>query len=190
MSSRGAPLMTGARLEKGAVLAASLLLLLAMTVLALTASQATRTQSEVATGLRDRDVAFEAAESALRAGERVARTMADDATACQVGRCRVYEAGALDVRMAARSSEWWRAHGWPHTPPASTPGSNEVTAKERSPATPYYVIEEHAETHDSLAVHPSGPPPSRVTYRVTAVVANEAGDAAVALQSTTALRRD
>jgi type IV pilus assembly protein PilX len=190
VSSRSPTSMIGARLEKGAVLAASLMLLLAMTVLALAASEATRTQSEVATGLRDRDVAFESAEGALRAGERVARTMADDTTACQVGRCRVYEAGSLDDRLTARSSEWWRTHGWPHTPPASTSGSNEVTAKQRSPATPYYAIEEHAETHDSLAVSPSGPPPGRMTYRVTAVVANEAGDAAVVLQSTTALRRD
>lgn len=55
--------------QRGAILIVSLLLLLVMTVLALTASQTTRLQERMAGNARDLDLSFQASEAALRAAE-------------------------------------------------------------------------------------------------------------------------
>jgi type IV pilus assembly protein PilX len=55
--------------QRGAVMAVSLLLLLVLTVLALTASQSTVLQERMAGNARDVDLAFQAAEAGLRDAE-------------------------------------------------------------------------------------------------------------------------
>ncbi len=55
--------------QRGAVMVVSLLLLLVMTVLALTASQSTMLQERMAGNARDVDLAFQAAEAGLRDAE-------------------------------------------------------------------------------------------------------------------------
>lgn len=56
--------------QRGAILVVSLLLLLVMTVLALTASQSTRLQERMAGNARDLDLAFQAGEAGLRGAEK------------------------------------------------------------------------------------------------------------------------
>ena len=55
--------------QHGAALMVSLIMLLVMTVLAVTATRTTTLQERMAGNMRDREVAFQAAERALRAGE-------------------------------------------------------------------------------------------------------------------------
>lgn len=55
--------------QDGAILVVSLLLLLVMTVLALTASQTTRLQERMAGNARDLDLSFQASEAGLRGAE-------------------------------------------------------------------------------------------------------------------------
>lgn len=58
-------------LQQGAVLIVSLLILLVMTIIGITSVQVTTLQEKMAGNLRDKSVAFQAAESALRAGENL-----------------------------------------------------------------------------------------------------------------------
>jgi type IV pilus assembly protein PilX len=60
--------------QTGAALVVSLLLLLVATLIGVTAMQVTSLEEKMAGNLRDRNLAFQAAESALRAGEAFLRT--------------------------------------------------------------------------------------------------------------------
>jgi type IV pilus assembly protein PilX len=55
--------------QRGAALVVSLLLLLVMTLIGITAMQGTAFEERIAGNMRDRSLAFQASESALRAGE-------------------------------------------------------------------------------------------------------------------------
>ena len=55
--------------ETGAVLVVSLLFLLVLTLIGLTGMQVTSLEEKMSGNMRDRNLAFQAAESALRAGE-------------------------------------------------------------------------------------------------------------------------
>lgn len=57
------------RRQSGAVLAVSLIILLLLTLIGMTAMQITGLEEKMAGNLRDRNLAFQAAETALRAGE-------------------------------------------------------------------------------------------------------------------------
>lgn len=57
------------RRERGAALLISLILLLVMTILGVTSAQTTALQERMAGNTRDREIAFQAAEAALRDGE-------------------------------------------------------------------------------------------------------------------------
>lgn len=64
------------RTQRGAIMVVSLLLLLVMTVLALTASQTTTLQERMAGNARDTDLAFQAGEAGLRDAEATLKTLA------------------------------------------------------------------------------------------------------------------
>ena len=55
--------------QQGAVLVAGLMMLLIMTIIGVSSMQSTNMEEKMAGNARDRDVAFQAAESALRQGE-------------------------------------------------------------------------------------------------------------------------
>jgi type IV pilus assembly protein PilX len=57
--------------QQGAVLVTSLMLLLVMTIIGVTGMQVTTLEEKMAGNMRDRNLAFQAAEAALRAGENV-----------------------------------------------------------------------------------------------------------------------
>lgn len=58
------------RSERGAALVVGLVFLVVMTLIAVTAMQSTTLQERMAGNVRDRSLAFQAAEAALRAGEQ------------------------------------------------------------------------------------------------------------------------
>jgi type IV pilus assembly protein PilX len=73
--------------QRGAALVVSLLLLLVATLIGVTAMQVTSLEERMAGNARDRNLAFQAAESALRAGEAFLLTQAGEFT-CGTGRYR------------------------------------------------------------------------------------------------------
>lgn len=172
--------------QRGAVLAATLLLLMVLTLLALGASQATRTHERMAAAVQDRDLAFQSAEAMLRAAERLlddpSLTLAP--VPCALPRCRVYERAILSDRTANLPVDWWSDHAWTYTetntwvPAASNSDGDEVGHGGQ------FFVEELEEVADSLTLSPSGPPPGRTYYRVTATARKDAQTAPVVLQST------
>ncbi len=177
--------------QSGAVLVVSLLLLLIMTVLALGASQATRMQERMAGNARSQDLAFQSAEAGLRAGERLIDNPALTAAPvpCASGKCQVYELGVLTEKLnltysdqAFQPTTWWKTHAWDYAE------SSEISGPEMASADPTFYIEELEEVPDSLSIPPTGPPPSRMYYRVTSRGEGGTASSQVVLQSTFARR--
>lgn len=179
------------RRQHGAVLVVSLLLLMVMTVLALGASQATRMQERMAGNARDHALAFQSAEAGLRAGER----MIDDPgltsapVPCATARCQVYEPGVLTTAQnltyadhAFQLPAWWTTHAWDYA------DDDQITGDGLAISDPQFYVEELEEVTDSLTIPPTGPPPSRIYYRITSHAEGGTETAQVVLQSTYARR--
>ncbi|MET0533464.1 MAG: PilX N-terminal domain-containing pilus assembly protein [Steroidobacter sp.] len=162
--------------QHGAVLVVSMLLLLVITVLALGASQSTRLQERMAGSQRNYDLAFQSAEAAIRAGERMVdpASMAAPPLPCAAitnPPCRVYERGYLNntvsyADQAFQSREWWtaRAQNYGTTTNLISGAAGDGLAKRD----PQFYVEEVEEVADALSIPPTGPPPSRVYYRIVA----------------------
>lgn len=100
--------------QRGAILIVSLLLLLVMTVLALTASQTTRLQERMAGNARDMDLAFQAGEAGLRAAEKSLEDTADSSGRGLIKRCAtlsedcpVLERSTESLDYAHSDADWW-----------------------------------------------------------------------------------
>lgn len=139
--------------QRGAILAVSLLLLLVMTVLALTASQTTRLQERMAGNARDTDQAFQAAEAALRAAE-----ISLDEQAEAVGRYIVKQCAEVsdDCSILDRSTEprdYRRSDYafWADPKNAVSYGDPNVQEFERLAAEPLYRTEKWSEVSDTLS---------------------------------------
>ncbi len=169
--------------QQGAVLVVSLLLLLVLTVLALTASQSTRLQERMAGNARDTDLAFQAAEAGLREAEARLDTLA----AANGGRptdcgpdqnCDVRQR-SVDYIDFARDDDWWSTNGLEY-------GGDEqqISGIVRDPE---YHTEVWAEVRDTLTV---GRPGAAGTafYVHTAKSLGGTDTATVVLQSVQALR--
>jgi len=183
--------------QRGAVLVVSLLLLLVMTVLALGASQATRMQERMAGNARDHDLALQNAEAGLRAGERLIDdpTLVAAPAPCSSGRCQVYELNYLTGNLAYENTQWWDDNSWRYerTEDWSTRAGNSTgeigwDGSHMASSDPHFLIEEVEEVPDSLTVPPTGPPPSRMYYRITSAGAGGTAESQVVLQSTFARR--
>lgn len=181
--------LSSAQHQGGAVLVVSLLLLLVMTVLALGASQSTRMQERLAGSARNHDLAFQSAEAGLRAGERFVDAPALTAAPfpCTTGRCEVYELGIATQALsyedqAFQNRSWWTANAWEYAATAQISGTDLAVNE------PQFYIEEVEEVTDTLTIPPTGPPPSRMYYRITSRAEGGTDTAQVVLQSTFARR--
>lgn len=155
----------------GAILVSSLVLLVIITVLALGASRITRMQTAEPNRIQQGILAFQAAEAALAAGERVVKApdFASPAVPCMQGRCRIYAPGVIDLAAARRSAAWWREHGWRHAPAESGIQSD-------STGEMWFVLEELAQDSDNVTRA------ARSHYRITAATLRD-GRIRVVLQS-------
>jgi type IV pilus assembly protein PilX len=181
-----------ARRQQGAILVVSLILLLVMTVLALGASQSTRMQERMAGNLRDRDLALQSAEAGLRTGERLLDDPALTSAPfpCTTPRCRVYELNTLTGNVAYQLPTWWNTNAWQYSASESWSGttSNAIRGAGMARWDPQFFVEEMEEVTDALTIPPSGPPPSRIYYRITSSGRGGTDTAQVVLQSTFARR--
>jgi type IV pilus assembly protein PilX len=177
--------------QRGAVLIVSMLLLLVVTILALGASQATRLQERMVGSQRNFDLAFQAAEAGLRAGERmVADTMTEPPLPCIAMSnppCLVYERGYLNgfvsyEDQAFQDRDWWLSRSQRY---AAAPA---ISGEGLAGQDPLFYIEELEEVCDSCSNGPGGPAPSVVYYRIVARGEGGTSNAAVVLHSTFARR--
>jgi len=186
--------MRTTRRQRGTALVTSLLLLLVLTVVGVTAMQVTRMQERMAGNTRDLNLAFQGAEAALRNGEDMIAAEsfapAPSAGVCTATPCKFWDANASAVaNPQTRDDAWWKG-----TTPIQYEASGNHTA---TPTTdmpgllhdPAFVVEYVAEVPDTYSVGSGdGPPSSRFFYQVTAASPGATVNATSVLQSTYARR--
>lgn len=157
------------RSERGAALVVALVFLLVMTVLGVSSMSTTTLQERMAGNLRDQNLAFQAAEAGLRAGEEF----------LQQATLPVFSGanGLLQLEDEAGSAEFWSAYDW---------AANGRLAPEVAHVAerPRYVIEELPSVPaegDSVRFDAL---PDIAFYRVTARGVGGTEDAVAILQTT------
>ena len=179
--------------QRGAVMVVSLLLLLIMTILALSASQTTRSQERMAGNARDHDLALQSAEAGVRGGERWIKALTTAPSPCATGKCDVYELGVPENDKSQtkpviyRDQSWWDGVTQKYTASSAIKGT-EGTDAGMAKAEPQFLIEEFETVPDALSVPPTGPPPAKVHYRITSRGVGGSDNSAVVIQSTWARR--
>ncbi len=159
-------------LQKGAVLITSLMILLVLTLIGVTAMTTSTLEERMAGNLKDVNLAFQAAESALRDGEvwlANLSTRPAPVTSCGSPPCAVWELNQIgDLKSFAGS--WWQSNATAYS------GSiGEVNSQ------PRYVIEYYDTIPDSIVKPSTGG--GRYFYLLTARGTGGTDNAQVLLQS-------
>lgn len=114
------------RQQAGASLVVVLILLLVMTLLGLAVLRGTLLEERMSSNLFDRSVGFQAAETALRDGEAVARAApVAPAAGCTGGLCSLPDASATDRWLNTGFNGW----------------TNATTSLDALAGTPQYIVE-------------------------------------------------
>jgi type IV pilus assembly protein PilX len=151
--------------QTGATLIVALVMLLVLTLLAIAAIESSVVEERMAGNTLDRNVTFQAAESALRAGEAIVAAFPERPIPANGANPNgVSVLGSLDANprwWSAKNEAWWtnNANAREYQPGgADFPGTNE---------NPRIVIEEYDDVCDSA----SNPTLSqcKIVYRVTAI---------------------
>jgi type IV pilus assembly protein PilX len=146
--------------QQGAILVVSLILLLVMTILAITVSQMSRMQERMAGNARDSDMSFQAAEAGLRAAENFLSIQTSQPIPCSATKCVVFQQDVLPADLRAQDQiSFWNARATDYGTAAIE--MTEVTQD------PQYVVEEIGFVPDSLTVG-KGTPSGRMFYKNTA----------------------
>jgi type IV pilus assembly protein PilX len=190
------------RRHAGMVLITSLIILLVLTLLGLASIQNTSLEERMAGNLRRENIAFQAAESALRAGENWLFLLTAPPTVgkFQDGRF-IWGYGDEDTATSPEkikndaATSWWREWGdteWNNNAYTTAIGEDLQFTAEGGvlPARPRYLIQERGLYKDSLVVGQqqdiSGG--GRTFYEVTARGLDSTGRSEVILRSTYARR--
>src|SRR5262245_24539639 len=153
------PLRSHRSRQKGAILVVSLLLLLVMTLLGLTAMQVTRMEERMAGNTRDLNLAFQGAEAGLRDAEDRIRLLAGRPDACSAAPCDVWQRNVLPGDLHDRDRSWWVDNGQEY----GASGQQDLDDVTEDPQT---VTEELMFVPDSLTTG-HAPPEGRTFFRVT-----------------------
>jgi len=151
------------QIQNGAALVISLLLLLVMTILAISMSTTTRLQERMAGNMLDVSMANWSSESGLRGAEDQLAATGGAPSICNTpGSCLVLQKGYFDaVNFAATNDAWWAANGTEY----GTPGQDLSGVV----ADPKYVIEyagDDKELHSGLTIG-HGVEKRRSFYQIT-----------------------
>jgi type IV pilus assembly protein PilX len=188
MISHSTSISLRSRTQGGAVLVVSLIILLVLTVLAVSMSQTARLQERMTGNMRDSDVAFQSAEAALRDGESFLSSFDDAPGQCtapvSTADCDVFEPGALDTIDLRVDLSFWNTNEFEY----GVDGTKEIfNGGGSGTEDPSYVLEVEDFVRDDM----SKPPTSdngRYFYRVTSQSTGMTDTARAVLQSTYAER--
>ncbi|MGH8488991.1 MAG: pilus assembly PilX family protein [Gammaproteobacteria bacterium] len=164
--------------ETGAVLVVSLVFLLVLTLIGLTGMQVTSLEEKMSGNMRDRNLAFQAAESALRAGEMFVTLPTLPTFSCASGLYSWNDVNCDGTREDAQI--WDSSSDWSGSFSRVTYSSGTLASTSPAPA---YIIEQMpavAESGDSLE---AGVAKDSQYYRVTARATGGTTDAVVLVQS-------
>lgn len=155
--------------QRGAALIVALVMLLVMTVLGISAARTTNLQERMAGNLRDSNLAFQAAERALREGETFLRG----------GTLPVFAGanGLLTMRNDAGQASAWSTYDW-------AGNGRAVTGILHVSRAPLYVIEELPPVPEAGGSERFGALPDIGFYRITAQAQGGSADAITILQTT------
>lgn len=169
--------MTGAYRQGGSALIISLVFLLLLTILGFGAMQGSLLQERMAGNARDVNIAFQAAEAALRAGEELLKTGAvpEISNDSVLGYHR-----QIDDQAQA---DYWMKYTWNDTAGAKSgslkyTGSLGASGVSAPAEVPRYVIEQLASPRN-----PDGTLDDNTYYRITARGVGATKDSIVILQS-------
>lgn len=166
-----------AKKQTGAVLITVLILLLVLTISISANVNNILIEEKVVTNQRDRLIAMESAESALREAETWVGTQITEPIGTVDGSGNIWSTDA--AKETSESNEWWLdkdADWW----------ENNASKADFSGATkePYYVIEDYAYVQDSLVMGQQKDNRGRNFYRITAKGTGGTNTARVVLQTT------
>lgn len=165
--------------QVGATLAVTLLILFVITLLGVSAIQVTQMQEKMSSNLQDKELSFNAAESALAAGEAWIIGLVKQPS--EVKTCTVYpcvQEAYQDFIIEEQTASWWSANSAAHT----TSFTNIATP-------PRYVIEYLQFIPDAPVVGDSSVKSAGVFYyQVTARGTGTSDNSVTVLQSTVGRR--
>nr|WP_087145775.1 PilX N-terminal domain-containing pilus assembly protein [Crenothrix polyspora] len=141
--------------QSGVILVVSLIILLLLTLISLTGMQTTSLEEKMAGNMRDKNLAFQAAEAALKAGED--KVSGGDVT-CSPETTRFFKATKPDIE---------NGNFWSTVPSVDVFNLNNQLDNDRVVIQPKYIIECFSED----------------LYRITAYAQGATADAVVILQS-------
>lgn len=171
--------------QKGAVLVVALILLLVLTLVGVAGMQDTTLQEKMAGNMQDRNLAFQAAEAALRAGEvelQAAVLPAFNNANGLITETYSFSSGGTTYTLQAGSADYWESH----FQLANNSRSYGVDLSNVA-ARPRYVLEKIpvvTAPQGESQVFDSGGIAELESYRVTAMGTGGSADAVVILQST------
>ncbi|HBD10867.1 MAG TPA: pilus assembly protein PilX [Porticoccaceae bacterium] len=168
----------GSARQRGAALVFSLILLLALTFIGVSTMQGSVFEEKMAGNARDKNFAFQAAESALRDGELWIADKSSQPVATSTGSNGVWTPSGPGTGSwwQSNTSSWWSSNG------VALSGFGNVYAQ------PMRVVEEDEFVKDSLAIGQQQSATGVMYYRVTARGMGGTDRAVVQLQSTYARR--
>lgn len=178
------------RTERGAALVTSLVLLLVLTVIGVTAMMMTRMQERMAGNTRDLNLAFQGAEAALRDGESMIRALPESkADLCSTTGCQFWAPNvSLIANPETHDFQWWKDNGVQY----ESAGGNHATPKKdmmQLADDPRLFVQYITRVPDSLTIgEGTGAPPGRDFYLVSGGSNGGSGQANTVVQSTFARR--
>ncbi|QBQ56272.1 pilus assembly PilX family protein [Nitrosococcus wardiae] len=165
--------------QQGATLIISLLMLLVLTLIGVTAIQTTTLEEKMAGNMRDQNLAFQAAEAALRTsedwlGQQITEPIPQ--SSCSTPPCDlVWQLNALNGGDFL-DINWWKTS-------ADTRSYRNATLVEVKTA-PKHLIEYHSFIKDSLVIGRQSDEVGRHTYRITARGTGGTDNAQAIIQTT------
>ena len=164
--------------QKGAVLATSLIFLVILTVLAISGTKTSLLEEKMSANIKDKNLAFQAAETALRSGEN---WMNSESFVPIQDDLRVYALNANNVS----NKNWW----WPNNNDTDEENNGIASNMPLVSKNPRYIIEEHNFIRDSLTLGHSVPS-GQYVHRVTAYAVGGTDNTSSVLQSSFLKRYD
>ena len=164
--------------QSGVVLAISLIMLLLLTLIGVSGSQVTGLEEKMTGNMRDRNLAFQAAESALRDGEARAAAAAPTLTCPGVNPPGFFLRRDADCNGAVETADVWDTIDWATQSNGYDDVANPLVDLS---ADPRYIVEDMGSVCTGIVV-----PCTSIarTYRITARATGGTTDAVVILQST------
>ncbi len=171
--------MNSKNTQRGAILVTSLLILIVLTILGVTAMQMTRMQERMAGNSRDISLAFQGSEAALRDAERVVRDYVIEPAKCSnaSATCTTVYGREVLPNLADQAKTWWQNTAREY----GTEGTQELT-NEGLLEDPKYATEELLHVRNCLVMDADCG--RRTIYQVTARSTGGSGEADVVLQTT------